>query len=300
MAAHCVVVLRHREQDRPQKVEPRREVLPTFMRPEAARSINRDIDALKDAGFLTEVWPEQYVKGIADDFREFAKKNLSDPERRAALIPALAKRKDPYSIHPAKIDPELVRVLKDLRLVHLKQNDTYSPIQIDPVAGALYMLFLATEMSSETQLVSDSLLYQSLIFERSADVKPPDKALTPGHDFRLASAVFATAIPGRIEGAEIKTLIKLREKLAEQRLRFRDKIIALAETLQSKDGTPPTEEKLARQARAILDESAAGADVIQSLKLGLGSSLFSLTVPSYITSQCRIRRRCSCSRSSGR
>jgi hypothetical protein len=60
---------------------------------------------------------------VSQEFSAFLETTLADSERRAKLIPALAKDHNCYSIHPAKIDDSLQKRLWEMKLMHKRQDD---------------------------------------------------------------------------------------------------------------------------------------------------------------------------------
>lgn len=253
-----------------------------FVSPKEADAVLRDIEGLKSHGFLTDTRPESHVAGIADEFYDFAMANLVDPVRRAATFPLLAKRKQFYTIHSAKIDPTLRMVLKELELVHKKENDDYSDIEIEPATGALYMLFLANRMAGERQIVSDSPVFQSLLYQpvRGSGQEGSRTDL----EFRLASAVMEMIIPDRIEEASLETLLDVRTEFAEHRQRFQRKIGALADNLRTASNENDITGEISEYAQELTDAYEDMRGRMTSLNLGLAYGLLCASVPSYVPS----------------
>ena len=120
-----------------------------------------DIRELQNSGFIREEAPGDVVSDVANEFFDFAMENLTSPSQRAKMVPALSRRTRFYTIHGAKIDPVLIKVLEDLQLARKNVTDPNNDWDIEPVTGGLYMLFLASRMAGHRQLVSDSSVYQS-------------------------------------------------------------------------------------------------------------------------------------------
>jgi hypothetical protein len=134
-----------------------------------------DIAALRANGFLVEDSPEPYVASIASEFFDFAVEKLADEKKRAALVPRLAKRGDFYSVHRAKIDPTLSEMLVKLNLAREgRKRPSWSDLELEPVTGGLYMLFLARKMANHRNLVTDSPVYQSLLFQETGRAREGD------------------------------------------------------------------------------------------------------------------------------
>jgi hypothetical protein len=178
------------------------------------RPLLKDVDALKSNGFLIEESPEPYVSEIANEFYDFAMENLVEPTRRAKLVPALYRRKAFYTIHPRKIDGTLRQILLDLKLAHVKQGDKYSDIKIEPVTGGLYMLFLANRMAGRRSLVSDSSIYQSLMYQPMGGAAEVGKGKSA--EFRLATAVLRTVVPVELESVPIDKLLRVHSDHAKR------------------------------------------------------------------------------------
>jgi hypothetical protein len=239
-----------------------------------------DIRELKGSGFIKDV-PPDHVSEVGNEFFDFAMKNLTDPARRAALVPKLARRNRSYTIHPDKIDPELLGILRELKLAHKKQHDPYSDWEIEPVTGGLYMLFLATRMAGQRQLVSDSSIYQSLLYSPI-----PTANQSPGEDdrqFRLATAVLKRVVPADLEQLSMDDLLRLRDETAADRERFQNKIASFAGDLQ-KSSPQQLQETIERHARTLGDEYESHLDKLRSLNVGVAQGLFSVSIPSYLTS----------------
>jgi hypothetical protein len=240
-----------------------------------------DIRELTVAGFLGEEPPDERISEVANDFFDFAMENLVDPVRRSEMVPRLSGRGGYYTIHPEKITPELLQVLSELKLAHEKQGDPYSDWSVEPVTGGLYMLFLATRMAGQRQLVSDSSVYQSLLYTpigtRGDRITPDDR------QFRLATAVLTTVIPSDLEDMDLDVLLRLRQDFSSQRQRFQDKIADFARDLQNFSGGD-LEAVVDRHSRAIHGDYEDWIDRLRTANLTLAQGLFSVSVPSYLTS----------------
>jgi hypothetical protein len=241
-----------------------------------------DVRELKAAGFVKDNPPDDNVTEVANEFFDFAMENLIDPVHRAEIVPRLGRRKSFYTIHPSKIDPELLKVLEELKLAHKKQGDPYSDWSVEPVTGGLYMLFLANRMAGNRQLVSDSSIYQSLLYLPMKQTA--DKVMHDDREFRLATAVLKTVIPSNVEAVKLDVLLGLRRDFSDQRKRFQDKIAGFAKDLQNVSREDSLETVIDRHKRGIEDEYQGFLDKIRITNLGFVQSLFSVSVPAYITS----------------
>src|SRR5712691_3313829 len=194
-----------------------------------------DIRELQISGFIREEAPgSAVVSDVANEFFDFAMEKLREPVQRAKMVPPLSLRIVPYEIHPAKIDPVLIKVLEELQLARKNVTGAYSDWAIDPVTGGLYMLFLANRMAGHRQLVSDSSVYQSLMYVPLEESR--EAARKDDREFRLATAVLHTVVPENLEEVKLDVLLRLRSDLSDQRRRFQDRIASLAKDLQSVTG----------------------------------------------------------------
>lgn len=255
----------------------------TFYRfPWISDELLEDVREMTASGIVRCEAPDSSVTEIANEFFDFAMDNLVDSEKRSRLVPELAARSRYYTIHPAKIDPELLRVLEELKLAHQKQGDPYSDWNIEPVTGGLYMLFLADRMAGNRQLVSDKPVYQSLLYTRL----PGDES-SPTHDdrpFRLASAVLQTVVPVDLDCVNLDKLFRIREDFADQRRRFQDKLEQIGKDLQQASDADTLAHAVERHRAAILDQYETQLDEVRKHNLIAGHGLFSVSVPSYVTS----------------
>ncbi|MGE3336113.1 MAG: hypothetical protein AB7I36_20970 [Rhodospirillaceae bacterium] len=245
-----------------------------------AEEMVRDVDALKANGFLVDEAPDAVLKEVSAEFSAFLEGALSDPERRAKLIPALAQDESFYSIHPAKIDHHLQKRLRGIGLIHERQGDDYSDIELEPVTAAFYMLHLANKMAGRRALVTDEARYQSLMYQ-PIDGAPSRKG-AKDQELRLATAVFETVIPTGLNNVPIDTLMKIQYDLADQRRRFQDKIRGVAKSMEKIDHPEDMQEEIDVQVRKLEDDQE---DLRERLKAvgatGVGA-LMAVSVPSWV------------------
>lgn len=241
-----------------------------------------DIRALAADGFLVEDPPEPHVGTMASDFFDFAMEHLRDESKRARLVPILANRKAFYAIHPAKIDADLAKVLIELQLAHRTQGDAYSDLEIEPVTGGLYMLFLASRIAGRRDLVTDSSIYQSLMYTPlpGRTMRLPSKG---DREFRLATAVIKTVVPVSLETMPLDTLLRVREDLAGQRTRFQDRIAVIAKGLENATDEGDLQAAIEAHQRELNDEYEELKDRLSSADLALMTGLFSVSVPTWVT-----------------
>lgn len=248
-----------------------------------ATGLLSDIRELQNSGFIREEAPGNFVSDVANEFFDFAMENLTDPVQRAKLVPALSHRTKFYTIHGAKIDPVLIKVLVDMQLARKNMTDPNNDWDIEPVTGGMYMLFLAGRMAGNRQLVSDSSVYQSLMYKPLESSE--ERAEQNDREFRLATAVLHTVVPENLEQVSLDVLLRLRSDLSDQRRNFQDRIASLAKDLRSATGLDHIDGLIERQKQAFNDEYEVFKDKLLSANLSLAQALFSLSVPAYITSQ---------------
>jgi hypothetical protein len=240
--------------------------------------ILEDIRELQDAGFVRDEAPTtQVTRAVADEFFDFATNNLTDPKRRAALMPQLSRRGS-YTIHPDKVDPALLEILKELKLIHEGQRDSFSRLRIEPVTGGLYMLFLDNRKADKRPLVSDSSVFQSLLY---APIQRPPIGGDAG--FRLAAAVFETVIPNHLEDLPLDALLRLKEDYSSDRERFQMKISELAKAVQSAEDERELKDAIGYYQSQIANEVTSLKDKLRAAKVSSASSLFSVSIPAYFT-----------------
>jgi hypothetical protein len=170
-------------------------------------------------------------------------------------------------------------VLLELNLAHETKGDQYSNFRIEPVTGALYLLFLASRMAHQRELISDNSIYQSLLYTRLPATSINRHA---NSQLRLATAVFRAVAPIDFERVDLDVLLRIREDLAAERQRFQDKIAGLAKELQAPADEWELQESIERCTRAIQDEFGILEDKLRSSNVSLAQGLLSVSVPSYI------------------
>ena len=145
------------------------------------------------------------------------------------------------------------------------------------------MLHLANKIAGRRGLVTDSSVYQSLMYQPLSNAA----ALKQGRrdqELRLATAVFQTAIPTGLESVPIDTLLKVQYDLVDQRKRFQDKLAALAKSMESIGNEEELQEQVDAHARKLKDEQDELVDKLRSARLTFGTALFSVSAPAWVTS----------------
>jgi hypothetical protein len=115
------------------------------------------------------------------------------------------------------------------------------------------MLFLANHMAGRRNLVSDSSIYQSLMYQ-PISAKATEESRKKSPEFRLATAVLRTAVPVDLESIPIDRLIRLHADLRDQRTRFQDKLGALAKQMESSKDEDELQAAIEVNQRKIEDE----------------------------------------------
>lgn len=245
-----------------------------------AEAMVRDVDALKANGFLIDEAPEAVLKEVSEEFSVFLENALSNPERRAKLIPALAHDDSFYSIHPAKIDHQLQERLRGIGLIHERQDDDYSDIELEPVTAAFYMLHLANRMAGRRALVTDEARYQSLMYQPVDGAS--EKKGVKDQELRLATAVFETVIPTGLVNVPIETLMKIQYDLVDQRRRFQDKIRSIAKSMEKIDDPEEIQEEIDVQARKLKDDQEDLRERLKAIGVTGVGALMAVSVPSWV------------------
>lgn len=244
-----------------------------------AMDILNDVKELSNAGILNLVRPEDHTAEVAEKFFDFSWEYLSEPERLNRLVPTLARRSDFYTIDTNKMDGALARVLEERDLVRRIGGD----LAINPVIGGLYMLFLARHLAGGKALVSDNSVYQNLLCtsfgkdEDGAVQKPTGTLANPA--LKLVAGVIETVVPEGMERAPINSLLKLRDKYAEHRVRFQEKISELARSLDKEPDQSTVSTKLRQHVQAITEEVDNIQDKLLSQNIGITSALLSFSIP---------------------
>jgi hypothetical protein len=240
-----------------------------------------DVRMLQEARFLVDEHPKNIGKA-ADEFLDFVVNSLTDCGKRRALFPALMRlaRGRLFSIHPGKIDPYLIDRLRELNLAKDTRDLWHDAYNVEFATAVLYMGFLANQMSGNRQLVSDNPVYQSLIYRLGTGSTVT--ASQQDGEFRLAAAVFRAVTP-EVERTPVQALLRLREQCAAERHRFQDKMAEFAKDIGSAKNQDDAENAVCRHASKISDEVETLKDKLRSSGIAYATSLFSVSVPSYLT-----------------
>src|SRR5690349_10726301 len=126
------------------------------------------------------------------------------------------------------------------------------------------MIFLANHASCERALVSDNTIYQSLLYQ---PVSPPEPHAHADNAFRLAAAVFNTAIPQGLDKVPIGRLIRLREEYAPERSRFQQKVAEFAGAIEPCKSDEAVRDTIERHRSAIENEVSSMKEKLLSADL---------------------------------
>lgn len=253
----------------------------------------------KELGFFEEVDPRNEAESLAPEFITFAREYLASNSPRgvwASVKGRLSKRKtlprslvasfagrESFRIHPRKMAQELGAELTNLGLAK-KADDYYDDFDLEPVTGALYMIFLAKKMAGERSLsiVTDDPVYQPLIHHPiSPDLQPETSEAKMDKGFVLASFVIESVAPKDIKSVTIDQIIKFREEHDAERRNFRGKVIDLAKDLDKVDHPEAIKDYLNDRQKVINDGVNALEDGLRSVNIDCVRNLFALSVPAW-------------------
>lgn len=257
----------------------------------------------KELGFFEEIDPRQEADRLAPEFITFAREYLaSDSPRgvwasvrgriwkRKTLSPSLVTSlgsfsgSEPFRIHPSKMAQELGAELTKLGLAK-KADDYYGDFDLEPVTGALYMIFLAKTMAGERSLsvVTDNPAYQPLIHQPlSLGIQPGISEAKMDKGFVLASFAIQSVAPKDLNSVTIDQIISFREKHDAERRSFRGKVIDLAKDLDKVDHPEAIRDYLNDKQKIINDGVKSLEDGLRSVNIDCVRNLFALSVPAWV------------------
>jgi len=143
-------------------------------------------------------------------------------------------------------------------------------------------LFLANRMAGRRNLVSDSSIYQSLMYQ-PIGTEAAEGSKRKSAEFRLATAVLRTAVPVDLESVPIDKLLRLNSDLKEQRTRFQDKINGLAKQMESAKDDAELQESIEVHQRKIEDEIEELETRLRAANFAIGFGLLAFSVPNWVT-----------------
>lgn len=259
---------------------------------EAAETVAANLDgpALREAaaaGLLTNVLPEPYMDGAANDFRTNILALLKDPghpaHREAELFLTL---EDPGAAvtwtHRGKMTEMLVA---ELRTIGLVKEDKEWVIMPDQVAG-LYMVCLAAAAVEQT---GDHLVTSDAAFASGGEYmllgEPPGANDDPASREFLARIGVDFPSPREVASISMTNLLKFREKHAGERLRFRHavhEVSAVAAKASSEVELKDLLNDKRREVKAALDDHRKSLD---ELNVKSAAGALCLSVPSVLSAQ---------------
>ena len=249
-----------------------------------AKQLASEVTELTAAGFIRNQHPDkESVAKTADDFLNFVSKNLIDPARRSAVLPALKRHSPHMSLHPAKIDPGLANILFDLGLARVNEADVYHDWHVDAGTAVLYLLYLSNQMAKGRPLVTDNLRYETLLY-RDVDAptatgkndKPRDRS------FLLVSATFDSVLPANLEDIPLQNLLRFRDQHGAARGRLQKQIGLLANAVSEAKDEEELHSAIATQSAIIKEEKSILEAKLRGNNLAVATGLFGVSVPSYV------------------
>ena len=247
-----------------------------------AEALAYEVGELTAVGFIRNQAPDDIsVAGAADEFLSFAANSLTDPIRRRSVLPAL-KRHNPWlTVHPAKIDPGLVEILRELNLAQTNVSDRDGDWDIEAATAVLYLMYLANKMSQGRPLITDNAFYQKLLYSPATE-SDKQESTRKGGAFLLVAAAFEGVLPSNLENIPLKDLLQFREKHGAARGRFQSQIVSLAGSISAAKDEYELNQALSTQSSQIADETGALVDKLKTHNLALATGLFTVSVPSYV------------------
>lgn len=237
--------------------------------------------------FIEDINPREggNLARIANDFRKFAREELSDPNERNDLLAKIKERLPPdsgFRIHEEKIEPNLLDQLVEWGLA--KKTDMHQPwFDFEPVTGAMYMTFLAERIAEHNGLpvVTDDPVFQHLIWGSQFD-RPWRRRADTG--YALASFVIKSAIPENIESVSLEKIENFRENHSAKRHDFYDEIGKLAKEISETDN-PKAIKRSLNYHKTTIDNAVDKLKIsFRDVGIGCVSGMLGLTLPAWVSS----------------
>lgn len=240
--------------------------------------ILRDFEALQEAGFIDDEYPDQLLQDVGAQFLEFIAPSLGNAERRSQLVSQLDSDEwRPYSMFRQKIDPSLLALLDEEGLV--RPINDYE-VEFAGQVGGFYMLFLAKQMAKQRPIVSDNPTFEALTYAPPSLGPLAEGKADPG--LVLANVVFRTAVPVDIESIPINELIKFRADFEGERVSFYDGISKLTTDLVAISDAKLRHQAIQHHSIAIEQKVSSLDKKLRLLKLTSGRSIFSASIPTSV------------------
>ncbi|MFL6386173.1 MAG: hypothetical protein ACJ71U_01680 [Terriglobales bacterium] len=254
-----------------------RNFLPTEYDRHGSIDILRDFEALQESGFIDDEHPDQVLQDVGRQFLEFIAPSFESAERSRLVSQIDSGEWRPYSMFRQKIDPSLLALLEQQRLV--RPINDYE-VEFDGQVGGLYMLFLAKQMAKQRPIVSDNPTFEALTYAPPNLGTMADGVADPG--LVLANFVFRTAVPVDIESIPINEVIKFRADFEGERVSFYDGISKLTADLVAMKDSKLLHQAIQHHASAIEQKVSSLEKKLRFLRLTSGRNIFSVSVPTSI------------------
>ncbi|HOF17180.1 MAG TPA: DUF6236 family protein [Bacteroidales bacterium] len=247
---------------------------------ELIERINDSADS-EETMFVRSIKPSYYADQIAHEFIDYAKKELTDENKRKEIfqrVSKFVKSTDTYPIHVMKMGRELLEELPRLNLpvkkFSFKSEDW---IEFDSITGALYMSRLANciAVNKSLPIVSDDPNFQAIVREAQKEKAANDISEA------LASMVIQSVVPKNISAITPKQIIEFRKNYKDERQQFYLNINELVKDLYQIQDEQSLKDALHFQKDKIERATKDIEDIYKSLKIDIGFTLMALSVPSF-------------------
>jgi hypothetical protein len=261
-------------------------IVPFDLKPED--SVEAEI-LKREIKFIEDIDPRNQAEKLAPAFIDFAEKYLtvkktikSKKQFLPSSIISSLKHNGDFRIHPGKMAQELGKELTKLGLAK-KAKDYDDNFDLEPITGALYMIFLAKTMASERSLsvVTDDPIYQPLIYSAATDFRPMQNDMLDDKKEVLASFVVRTFFPKNINSISIDKLIEFRTKYDKQRRNFQTEVANLAKDFDKVNHPDAIMDYLYQKAKTIDEKVSEIEDGLRSTNIDCITKLFALSVPAW-------------------
>jgi hypothetical protein len=237
-----------------------------------------------EVGFIQDIDPGYEAAEVADDFLDFARRELMTPRRRQALANRLGARLpagERFGVHGRKLAMRLSVELPKLRIASRGSDERRDWFEFEPVAGAVYMTALANRVAQRRGLpiVADDEVFQP--FVRAFQSEPPTASRREDKTFQVASLVIKGAVPVDIDALSVSAILKFRDRHERERRRFYDAVAGLAKDIPEiahPDALHACIERKARQINDAVDNLNAS---FRDVGIAAVAGLVGLSVPSW-------------------
>jgi hypothetical protein len=201
--------------------------------------------------FIQNIEPGQFLESVDDDFVGFGNVNLQSSRSRSRFLDSIKTvipLENTFDIDSSKISTylNLYLLMNRLKFSEPGESPFSSPItHLEPVAGAMYMTFLANAIANDKQLplVTDDPVFQPLIrYIQNNRIDTRSENMDIGQI--LGSMVIETVVPENIEAIPIEKIMKFRKKYNDERHIFYKEINGLVKDLEGIDNQTTLKECL--------------------------------------------------------